>query len=436
MLKQQGPLRPQTCALRVNIHCDGCRKKVRKLVQKINGVQNVSIDAELGKVMVMGYIDPRTVIKKLAKSGKHAEVWRAQERSFHNQNHLNNQFKNMQIEFSSGKGGERDMNFQKGGGTGYGYGQFQAKGSNEMMQVVPKAKKSVTFDLDEDDEDYVSDDGSFYDSDDDFEIDVGPRTPRKPSIKGSRGAPHGQTGTKGMKKTKKGGIFSMLGKGHGKKNDGKYGKGGKNDKYGGKNGKDGFNGGILKQSGPKNGAINRNYGNGGGGGKNDWMNGTKKKDSGFDIDFTNQGRGKGGSGRGGGGGGGGAHRGGGGGGGFGAPAQQMGNFPMGHQGQMRNFPAIEGLPAPMAMNGGGYGPMAGPGNAYNQQHQMAMAMMMNPQRAHGNEMMRPMPMMYGRPQPMMNYHQQPMSMVATARGYSDPYTHMFSDENTDSCSIM
>lgn len=368
---------------------------MRKLVQKINGVQNVSIDAELGKVMVMGYIDPRTVIKKLAKSGKHAEVWRAQERSFHNQNHLNNQFKNMQIEFSSGKGGERDMNFQKGGGTGYGYGQFQAKGSNEMMQVVPKAKKSVTFDLDEDDEDYVSDDGSFYDSDDDFELDVGPRTPRKPSIKGSRGAPHGQTGTKGMKKTKKGGIFSMLGKGHGKKNDGKYGKGGKNDKYGGKNGKDGFNGGILKQSGPKNGAINRNYGNGGGGGKNDWMNGTKKKDSGFDIDFTNPGR-----------------------------------------GQMRNFPATEGLPAPMAMNGGGYGPMAGPGNAYNQQHQMAMAMMMNPQRAHGNEMMRPMPMMYGRPQPMMNYHQQPMSMVATARGYSDPYTHMFSDENTDSCSIM
>ncbi|KAF8018156.1 hypothetical protein BT93_H3144 [Corymbia citriodora subsp. variegata] len=436
MQRQQGPPRPQACVLRVNIHCDGCRKKVKKLVQKINGVQNIAIDAELGKVTVMGFVDPRTVIKKLAKSGKHAEIWRAQERSFHGQNHLNNQFKNMQIEFSNGngggrdmnfqKGGGRDMNFQKGGGVGYGYGHIQPKGSNDTMQMVPKAKKSVTFDLGEDDdEDYVSDNDSFYDSEDDFELDLGPRTPRKPSVKGGRGA-HGQMGAKGAKKAKKGGIFSILGKGQGKKNEGKYGKGGKSDKYGGKNGKNGFNGGNPKQGGPKNGAVNRNYGNGGGGGGG----GGKKMDSGFDIDFTNPGKGRGGSGRGGGGGGGG---------GFGAPARQIGNYPMGHQGQMGNYPAVEGLPAPMAMNGGGYGygPMTGPGNAYNQQQQMAMAMMMNQQRAaYGNEMMRPMPMMYGRPQPMMNYHQQPMPMVATARGYSDPYTHMFNDENTESCSIM
>ncbi|XP_030467059.1 heavy metal-associated isoprenylated plant protein 32-like [Syzygium oleosum] len=414
MMKQQGPSRLQTCVLRVNIHCDGCRKKVKKLVQKINGVQNISIDAELGKVTVMGYIDPRTVIKKLIKSGKHAEIWRAQEKSFHNQNQLNHQFKNMQIQFSNSNGGERDKYFQKGGGNGFGH--IQPKGSKDMMQMVPKAKKSVTFDLDEDDEDYVSDD-SLYDSDDDLELDLGSRTPRKPSPMGVAGA-YGQTGTKGMKKAKKGGIFRipMLGKGQGKKNEGKYGKGGKNDKCGGKNSKNSFNGGYPKQSGPKNGAINRNYGNGGGGGK--------KMNSGFDIDFTNPGKGRGGAGRGGGGS------------GYGAPVPQIGNYPMGHQGQMGNFPAVGGLPAPMAMNGGGYGPMAGPGNAYNQQHPMAMMMMMNQQSAHGNEMLRPMPMMYGRPHPMMNYHQQPMPMVTTARGYSDPYTHMFSDENTESCSIM
>ncbi|XP_048127845.1 heavy metal-associated isoprenylated plant protein 32-like [Rhodamnia argentea] len=428
MLKQQGPPRLQTCVLKVNIHCDGCRKKVKKLVQKISGVQNVSIDAELGKVAVMGYVDPRTVIKKLAKSGKHAELWRAQEKSFHNQNHLNRQFNNMQIEFPKGNGGERDKNFQKGGG-GIGFGHVQPKGSNDMMQIVPRGKKSVTFDLDVDDvddEDYASDD-SF----DDFELDLGPRTPRKPSAKGGGGA-HGQTGTKGMKKAKRGGIFRipMLGKGQAKKNEGKYGKGGKNDKYGGKNGKNSFNGGNPKQSGPKNGAINRNYGNGGGGGKSDWRNGTKEMDPGFDIDFTSPGKGRGGAGR----------RGGGGGGaGFGVPVRQIGNYPMGHQGQMGNFPAVEGLTAPMAVNCGGYGPMAGPGNAYNQQQHMAMMMMMNQQRAHGNEMLRPMPMMYGgRPHPMMSYHHHhPMPMTtATPRGFSDPYTHMFSDENTESCSIM
>ncbi|KAI3440422.1 HMA domain-containing protein [Psidium guajava] len=429
MLKQQGPPRLQTFVLRVNIHCDGCRKKVKKRVLKISGVKNISIDAELGKVTVTGHVDPRTVIKKLWKSGKHAELWRAQEKSFHNQNHLNHQFKNMQIEFPNGNGGERDKNFQKGGG-GIGFGHVQPKGSKDMMQIVPKAKKSITFDFDEDEEDYASED-SFCDSDDedDFELDLGPHTLRKPSAMGGGGA-NGQTGTKGMKKAKKGGIFRipMLGKGQGKKNEGKYGKGGKNDKYGGKNGKNSFNGRNPKQSGPKNGAINRNYGNGGrgGGGKSDWANGTKKMDPGFDIDFTNPGKRRGGAGRGGGGGG-------------GAPVRQIGNYPMGHQGRMGSFPAVEGLPAPVAMNGGGYGPMAGPGNAYNQQHHMAMMTMINQQRARGNEMLRPMPMMYGGgPHPMMNHpYHHPMPMTTTApRGFSDPYTHMFSDENTESCSIM
>ncbi|KAF2285924.1 hypothetical protein GH714_008976 [Hevea brasiliensis] len=88
----------QTCVLKVNIqcHCDGCKKKIRKLLQKVDGVYNATINAEQGKVTVTGNVDPAKLIKKLEKSGKHAELWGAP-RGFNNyQNLVNNQFKNMQ----------------------------------------------------------------------------------------------------------------------------------------------------------------------------------------------------------------------------------------------------------------------------------------------------------------------------------------------------
>ncbi|XP_027151584.1 heavy metal-associated isoprenylated plant protein 37 [Coffea eugenioides] len=68
-------LKIQTCALRVNIHCDGCKQKVKKLLQRIEGVYQVSIDAEQQKVTVSGGVDSATLIKKLVRAGKHAELW-------------------------------------------------------------------------------------------------------------------------------------------------------------------------------------------------------------------------------------------------------------------------------------------------------------------------------------------------------------------------
>ena len=62
------------------------------------------IDAEQGKVTVSGNVDPNVLIKKLAKSGKHAELWGAPKgNSNNNQNNMANQFKNMQID--NGKSG-------------------------------------------------------------------------------------------------------------------------------------------------------------------------------------------------------------------------------------------------------------------------------------------------------------------------------------------
>ncbi|KAJ6718867.1 HEAVY METAL-ASSOCIATED ISOPRENYLATED PLANT PROTEIN 33-RELATED [Salix purpurea] len=64
-----------TSVLKVNIHCDGCKQKVKKLLQRIEGVYQVNIDAEQQKVTVSGTLDTETLIKKLVKAGKHAEVW-------------------------------------------------------------------------------------------------------------------------------------------------------------------------------------------------------------------------------------------------------------------------------------------------------------------------------------------------------------------------
>ncbi|KAF7134318.1 hypothetical protein RHSIM_Rhsim08G0085000 [Rhododendron simsii] len=61
--------------LKVHINCGGCKRKVKKLLRRIEGVYKVEIDTEQDKVTVTGTVDSDTLIKKLEKSGKHAEIW-------------------------------------------------------------------------------------------------------------------------------------------------------------------------------------------------------------------------------------------------------------------------------------------------------------------------------------------------------------------------
>lgn len=60
--------------LKTNIHCHGCEKKIRKLLQDIRGVDKFSIDAEQGRITVSGTIDPQTLMKLLRKTGKKSEL--------------------------------------------------------------------------------------------------------------------------------------------------------------------------------------------------------------------------------------------------------------------------------------------------------------------------------------------------------------------------
>ncbi|KAF2298481.1 hypothetical protein GH714_023738 [Hevea brasiliensis] len=68
-------LKYQTWVFKVPIHCEGCRKKVKKVLQGVDGVYMTQIDPQQHKVTVTGNVDAETLIKKLARSGKHAELW-------------------------------------------------------------------------------------------------------------------------------------------------------------------------------------------------------------------------------------------------------------------------------------------------------------------------------------------------------------------------
>ncbi|KAH9327916.1 hypothetical protein KI387_000024, partial [Taxus chinensis] len=66
-----------TIVLKVHIHCEGCKKKVKKMLQKVEGVHTSDIDAKQQKVTITRNIYANTLIKKLVKSSKHADLWPA-----------------------------------------------------------------------------------------------------------------------------------------------------------------------------------------------------------------------------------------------------------------------------------------------------------------------------------------------------------------------
>ncbi|CAN6466208.1 unnamed protein product [Victoria cruziana] len=55
--------------------CDGCEKKIRKTISKMNGVDSLDIDFGQQKVTVTGYVDRRKVLKAVRRTGRKAEFW-------------------------------------------------------------------------------------------------------------------------------------------------------------------------------------------------------------------------------------------------------------------------------------------------------------------------------------------------------------------------
>lgn len=69
------PLIYKTWILKVSIHCEACKRKVKRVLKDVEGVYETDIDLKQQKVVVKGNVESETLIKKLLKTGKHAELW-------------------------------------------------------------------------------------------------------------------------------------------------------------------------------------------------------------------------------------------------------------------------------------------------------------------------------------------------------------------------
>ncbi|KAF3947022.1 hypothetical protein ACB098_09G139900 [Castanea mollissima] len=61
--------------LMVHMDCEGCEKRIRRAISKIEGVDSLEIDMDQQKVTVTGYIDERKVLKVVRRTGRRAEYW-------------------------------------------------------------------------------------------------------------------------------------------------------------------------------------------------------------------------------------------------------------------------------------------------------------------------------------------------------------------------
>ncbi|KAL8109391.1 uncharacterized protein LOC141670551 [Apium graveolens] len=213
-MSKQDFLKIPSCVLKVNIHCDGCKNKVKKILQKIDGVYSTIIDAEQGKVTVLGNVDPLTLLKGLEKAGKHAELWGGQKVTNNMMNNIN-LFQNMQMP-NNGKGGKTNKS-QKGSKDQH-KNVKQMKGNKGLNLPQKPAKFNMPLN---DDSEFDDDDGEF--EDESFEghhhHKNGINIKMKPFMCNGHGTTHGSN------KGKKGGL-KVKGKSGGK-NDAKNKKAGK-----------------------------------------------------------------------------------------------------------------------------------------------------------------------------------------------------------------
>ncbi|CAA7391635.1 unnamed protein product [Spirodela intermedia] len=59
----------------VHMDCQGCEKKIRRAISKLQGVDTLDVDLDKQKVTVTGYMDRRKVLKTVRRTGRKAEFW-------------------------------------------------------------------------------------------------------------------------------------------------------------------------------------------------------------------------------------------------------------------------------------------------------------------------------------------------------------------------
>ncbi|KAL6551430.1 hypothetical protein OROGR_007584 [Orobanche gracilis] len=75
------------CVLKVDTRCAACKGHMIEVLSSIEGVYDVTIDAERKTVQIVGQVDPNYCVKALSRCGVHAElIWA----NMNNNNNNNN----------------------------------------------------------------------------------------------------------------------------------------------------------------------------------------------------------------------------------------------------------------------------------------------------------------------------------------------------------
>ncbi|CAL0321256.1 unnamed protein product [Lupinus luteus] len=65
----------QTVVLKVAMSCEGCSGAVKRVLDKLDGVESYDIDLKEQKVVVKGNVQPDTVLQTVSKTGKKTAFW-------------------------------------------------------------------------------------------------------------------------------------------------------------------------------------------------------------------------------------------------------------------------------------------------------------------------------------------------------------------------
>ncbi|XP_030467210.1 heavy metal-associated isoprenylated plant protein 9-like isoform X1 [Syzygium oleosum] len=68
--KEEEPKPPSPLILYVDLHCDGCAKKVERSIMKIRGVEGVEIDMDKNQVTIKGVVEPEAVCNRITRKTK------------------------------------------------------------------------------------------------------------------------------------------------------------------------------------------------------------------------------------------------------------------------------------------------------------------------------------------------------------------------------
>ncbi|KAE8715431.1 Heavy metal-associated isoprenylated plant protein 26 [Hibiscus syriacus] len=74
-MKKKKKKQTQTVALKIRMDCEGCARKVKKVLSGVKGAKSVDVDLKQQKATVTGYVEPKKVLAAAQTTKKKVELW-------------------------------------------------------------------------------------------------------------------------------------------------------------------------------------------------------------------------------------------------------------------------------------------------------------------------------------------------------------------------